>query len=72
MKQGESLALKFKVDDTEKLSGGTWSIVGSVTGASISGNTLKTTESTPTGDINVKVVYQSKEAQGKVSVTAKS
>lgn len=72
LKQGESLALKFKVNDTEKLSGGTWSIVGSVTGASISGNILKTTESTPTGDINVKVVYQSKEAQGKVSVTAKS
>lgn len=72
VKQGETIALKFTVDSREKASGGTWSIVGSVTGASITGNSLKTSDSTPTGDINVKVVYQGKEAQGKVTVTAKA
>lgn len=72
VKQGETIALKFTVDSQEKTSGGTWSIVGSVTGASITGSSLKTSDSTPTGDINVKVVYQSKEAQGKVTVTAKA
>ena len=72
VKQGETIALKFTVDSQEKTSGGTWSIVGSVTGASITGNSLKTSDSTPTGDINVKVVYQGKEAQGKVIVTAKA
>lgn len=72
VKQGETIALKFTVDSQEKTSGGTWSIVGSVTGASITGSSLKTSDSTPTGDINVKVVYQGKEAQGKVTVTAKA
>ena len=72
VKQGEIIALKFTVDSQEKTSGGTWSIVGSVTGASITGSSLKTSDSTPTGDINVKVVYQGKEAQGKVTVTAKA
>lgn len=72
VKQGETIALKFTVDSQEKTSGGTWSIVGSVTGASITGSSLKTLDSTPTGDINVKVVYQGKEAQGKVTVTAKA
>lgn len=72
VKQGETIALKFTVDSQEKTSGGTWSIVGSVTGASITGSSLKTSDSTPTGDINVKVVYQDKEAQGKVTVTAKA
>ena len=70
VKQGETIALKFTVDSQEKTSGGTWSIVGSVTGASITGSSLKTSDSTPTGDINVKVVYQGKEAQGKVTVKA--
>lgn len=72
VKQGETIALKFTVDSQEKTSGGTWSIVGSGTGASITGSSLKTSDSTPTGDINVKVVYQGKEAQGKVTVTAKA
>lgn len=72
VKQGETIALKFTVDSQEKTSGGTWSIVDSVTGASITGSSLKTSDSTPTGNINVKVVYQSKEAQGKVTVTAKA
>ena len=72
VKQGETIALKFTVDSQEKTSGGTWSIVGSVTGASITGSSLKASDSTPTGDINVKVVYQGKEAQGKVTVTAKA
>lgn len=72
VKQGETIALKFTVDSQEKTSGGTWSIVGSVTGASITGSSLKTSDSTPTGDINVKVVYQGKEAPGKVTVTAKA
>lgn len=72
VKQGETIALKSTVDSQEKTSGGTWSIVGSVTGASITGSSLKTSDSTPTGDINVKVVYQGKEAQGKVTVTAKA
>lgn len=72
VKQGETIALKFTVDSQEKTSGGTWSIVGSVTGASITESSLKTSDSTPTGDINVKVVYQGKEAQGKVTVTAKA
>jgi hypothetical protein len=72
VKQGETIALKFTVDSQEKTSGGTWSIVGSVTGASITGSSLKTSDSTSTGDINVKVVYQGKEAQGKVTVTAKA
>lgn len=72
VKQGETIALKFTVDSQEKTSGGTWSIVGSVTGASITGSSLKTSDSIPTGDINVKVVYQGKEAQGKVTVTAKA
>ena len=69
VKQGETIALKFTVDSQEKTSGGTWSIVGSVAGASITGSSLKTSDSIPTGDINVKVVYQGKEAQGKVTVT---
>lgn len=72
VKQGETIALKFTVDGQEKTSEGTWSIVGSVTGASITGSSLETSDSTPTGDINVKVVYQGKEAQGKVTVTAKA
>lgn len=72
VKQGETIALKFTVDSQEKTSGGTWFIVGSVTGASITGSSLQTSDSTPTGDINVKVVYQGKEAQGKVTVTAKA
>lgn len=72
VKQGETIALKFTVDSQEKASGGTWSIVGSVTGASITGSSLETSDSTPTDDINVKVVYQGKEAQGKVTVTAKA
>lgn len=72
VKQGETIALKFTVDSQEKTSGGTWSIVGSVIGASITGSSLKTSDSTPIGDINVKVVCQDKEAQGKVTVTAKA
>lgn len=70
VKKGNTVALKFAVNGTEKLVGGTWSIVGSVTGATITGNSLKTTSETPTGQITVKVSYKSKEAQGKVNVTA--
>lgn len=72
VEQGGTVALKFAVDGAEKTSGGTWSIVGSVTGASITGNNLKTTESTPAGNITVKVAYEGKEAQGTVNVTAKA
>lgn len=72
VEQGGTVALKFAVDGAEKTSGGTWSIVGSVTGASITENNLKTTESTPAGNITVKVAYEGKEAQGTVNVTAKA
>jgi hypothetical protein len=71
VEQGGTVALKFAVDGAEKTSGGTWSIVGSVTGASITGNSLKTTKSTPTGNITVKVAYEGEEAQGTVNVTEK-
>lgn len=72
VEQGGTVALKFAVDGAEKTSGGTWSIVSPVTGASITGNNLKTAESTPEGDITVKVAYERKEAQGTVNVTAKA
>lgn len=63
-------ALIYTVDGVEKTTGGTWTLVGSPTGITLTGNTIKATESTTVTTVTVKVAYQSIEAQGTVQVTA--